>query len=319
MSSAFHKNLKGMGLAAAGFSLYSIGDVFIKLAGSFYAPEQVAFCINLFFLPLLLVMARHVGGLKATLQTKHLKLHLLRSFFGMCIFFSMMHGFQKLGMAMSYTLMFAAPFITAIMSIFFLKQHIGIHRWLSIAMGFAGVLVVLRPGMVPLAPESLAILGAAFCFACSMIIMRKIGEDEPLLAFSLYGTLSGLVVFGIMMLVRDSFIMPQPAHLWFFFGTAIFHVFAGFWVNRAFSSADTAVVAPFHYTQLLWGVAAGYLVFNTPIDGWTAAGGAIIVGSGLYMIYREHVRHREISLGVVVHTDSMMTEELLEPVIEDRQ
>lgn len=307
-----------MALAAAGFSFYSIGDVFIKFAGSHYPPEQVALCINMFFLPLLLSVSKHVGGLRATLRTKNLKLHLCRSVLGMVTFFAVMNGFQKLGMATSYTLLFAAPFIVAILSIFFLKQKIGIYRWASIAMGFTGVLVVLRPGMVPLDSAALLILLGACTYAVSTIIMRKIGENEPLLAFSLYGAICGTIVFGSIMLYKGSFIMPQPAHLWFFFGTAAFHVFAGFWVNRAFSSAETAVIAPFHYIQLLWGTAFGYLLFNQPIDLWTAVGGAIIVASGIFMIYRERVRHREINIGVVTHLESLVTETQTEKVIEDR-
>lgn len=317
MNALSHKNLQGMALAAAGFSFYSIGDVFIKYAGAIYPPEQVAFMINLFFLPMLLALSNKVGGLGPTLRTKNLKWHLLRAALGMVVFFSMMNGFQKLGMAMSYTLVFAAPFIATILSIVFLNQKIGIYRWAAIGAGFLGVLVVLRPGMVPLDPNALLILLGAVCFAGSVTIMRKIGEDEPLLAFSLYGSLAGMVVFGGYMVAKGSFIMPAPEHLLFFLGTASFHVFGGFWTNRAFSSADTAAVAPFHYVQLLWGVAFGYLLFNNPIDLWTAMGGALIVGSGLYMIHREHVRHREITVGVVAHPESLMTEEMTEPVKED--
>jgi drug/metabolite transporter (DMT)-like permease len=318
MSVNIQKNLRGMALAAAGFSFYSIGDVFIKYAGAHYPPEQVALFINLFFLPLLLTVSSKVGGLKATLKTKHLKFHLMRSGLGMVTFFSVMNGFQTLGMATSYTLLFAAPFILTILSIFFLKQQIGVYRWASIAAGFIGVLVVLRPGMVPLEPAALMILLGAFCYSCSTIIIRKIGEDEPLMAFSLYGAICGTIVFGSMMLIKGSFIMPEPSHLWFFFGTAFFHIFAGFWVNRAFSSAETSLIAPFQYIQLLWGVAFGFFLFNTPIDLWTGVGGAIIVGSGLYMIHRERVRHREINIGVVTHMDSLVTEVQAEKVIEDR-
>lgn len=318
MNNAFQKNMRGMGLAAAGFSFYSIGDVFIKYAGAHYAPEQVALFINIFFLPLLLLFSSKVGGLKATLKTRHLKFHIMRSALGMVTFFSVMNGFQTLGMATSYTLLFAAPFILTVLSIFFLKQKIGIYRWASIAAGFVGVMVVLRPGVVPLEPSALMILLGAFCYSCSTIIIRKIGEDEPLMAFSLYGAICGSLVFGSIMLFKGSFIMPPPEHLWFFFGTAIFHIFAGFWVNRAFSSAETSLIAPFQYIQLLWGVGFGFFLFNNPIDLWTGIGGAIIVGSGLYMIHREHVRHRELNIGVVTHADSLITEVQAEKVIEDR-
>ncbi len=296
-----NKNAMGMALSAFGFSLYAIGDVFIKMGAGHYSPEQVAFYINMFFTPLILIMANRVGGLKRTLRTKHLKLHILRSLLGMGVFFAMTTGFTQLGMAMSYTLIFSGPFILSVMSIFFLGEKIRMYRWAAIIMGFVGVMVVLRPGLVPLEPAALGIIAAAFCYAGSQIIVRKIGEDEPLLAFSLFGQIISSLLFGAMMVYKDEFHLPQMEHLWFFAATAIFHVFANFAVSRAFQSVDSSIAAPFQYIQLLWGIGAGYLVFNTSIDLWTAVGGAIIVASGIFMIYREHVLNRHITTGVVAH------------------
>lgn len=302
MSLQMHdKTMTGMMLAALGYSLYSIGDVFIKFASESYSPEVIAFFINICFLPMLLLMSSKVGGLKATLQTKHLKLHLLRSALGMCVFFAMTTGFRELGMAMSYTLIFAGPFIVSILSIFFLGEKIGKYRWASIIAGFFGVLVVLRPGVIPMDPAAIGIIVAAFCFAGSTIIIRKIGPDEPLLAFSLFGCFSALVVFGGMMIYKGEMRLPQTEHLIFFGATALFHLFANFAVSRAFQTVETSVAAPFHYIQLLWGLGFGYLLFDRGIDVWTGVGASIIVASGIYMIHREHVRRREITLGVVAN------------------
>lgn len=295
------KEKLGMALSAFGFSLYSIGDVFIKLAAAEYPPEKVAFFINVCFLPLLLIMSSRVGGLMPTLRTKHLKLHLFRSLLGMCTFFAMANGFNKLGLATSYTLIFSGPFIVSILAIFFLGEKIRFYRWCAIGMGFFGVLVVLRPGVMPMEPAALGIVAAAFCYAASTVIIRKIGDGEPLLAFSLFGCLTSLTLFGAMMIYKGEMSLPRIEHLWFFAATAIFHVFANFAVSRAFQTVDTSIAAPFQYIQLLWGVAIGYLVFNTSIDVWTGVGGAIIVGSGIFMIYREHVRQSHITTGVVAH------------------
>lgn len=290
-------------LSAYGFSLYSIGDVFVKMAAEGYPPEKIAFFINMFFFPLLLLMSKKVGGLKATLKTKHLKLHLLRSVLGMCVFFAMTTGFKELGMAMSYTLIFSGPFIVAIMSIFFLGEKIGIYRWSAIVVGFIGVLVVLRPGVVPMEPAALAIIFAAFCYAGSTVIIRKIGDGEPLLAFSLFGQIVSTVLFGAMITYKGEWSLPyEPVHYLYFAGTAVFHVFANFAVSRAFQIVETSVAAPFQYIQLLWGLGFGYFLFGTSgMDVWTGVGAGIIVASGIYMIHREHVRKREISMGVVAH------------------
>jgi drug/metabolite transporter (DMT)-like permease len=295
-----NKAMLGMMLSAFGFSLYSIGDIFIKFAAAHYPPEKVAFFINMFFFPLILTVSGKVGGLRATLKTKHLKLHLLRSVLGMIVFFCMTTGFVKLGMAMSYTLIFSGPFIVSILSIFFLGEKIGVHRWSAIVMGFAGVLIVLRPGL-NMELAAAGILLAAFCYAGSTLIIRKIGEGEPLLAFSFYGQIVSTTLFGALMLYKGEMSLPAIEHLWFFAATAVFHVFVNFSVSRAFQISETSVAAPFQYVQLLWGIGAGLLLFHQGIDVWTGLGGAIIVGSGVYMIHRERVRHSELNTGVVAH------------------
>ncbi|PZQ45304.1 MAG: hypothetical protein DI551_07720 [Micavibrio aeruginosavorus] len=299
MNSIAKKNVRAMALAAIGFSLYSCGDVFVKNAVMQYHPEQVALWVNLCWLPLLLIFSSKVGGLKNTLKSRNIKWHLLRALCGMIVFYTMMLGFAQLGMAKSYTLIFSAPFIATIFSIYVFGEKIRIHRWAAIAAGFFGVLVVLRPGFIPLEGAALGIVAAAFFYAASSIIVRKIGEKEPLLAFSFFGVLANLAVFGSLAILNDRPLLPDTGHLWFFPLAALFHVFGNFTANRAFSSGETSTVAPFQYIQLLWGVLFGYLVFGNIIDFWTALGGAIIVGSGIYMIHREHVRHREMTHGVV--------------------
>ena len=290
----------GMMLSASGFSLYSIGDIFVKFAAEHYPPEKVAFFINMFFLPLILTVSGKVGGLRATLKTKHLKLHLLRAILGMVVFFCMTTGFVKLGMAMSYTLIFSGPFILSILSIFFLGEKVGRHRWSAIILGFIGVMIVLRPNL-HMELAAAGIILAAFCYAGSSLIIRKIGEGEPLLAFSFYSQIVSTSLFGALMLYKGEMSLPAVEHLWFFAATAVFHVFANFSVSHAFQTTETSVAAPFQYVQLLWGIGAGLLLFHQGIDVWTGLGGAIIVGSGVYMIHRERVQHSELNTGVVAH------------------
>jgi drug/metabolite transporter (DMT)-like permease len=288
-----------MALAALGFSFYSIGDVFVKKAAAIYSPEQVGFWANIFWIPLILALSNRIGGLIPTLKSKKIHLHLTRAALGMVSFYFMTSGFDKLGMATSYTLIFIAPFIATLLAVAFLGEHIQIHRIMAIIAGFAGVLVVLRPGLIPLEAASMGILFGAVCYAISTIIIRKIGEHEPLLAFSLYNVSFFIVVFGIYLAARGEPMMPAMKDLWLFPCIALFHVFGNFSVSTAFRTGETSSVAPFHYVQLVWGIIFGYTLFGNGIDLWTALGGAIIVGSGIYMIHREHVRHREMTHGVV--------------------
>jgi drug/metabolite transporter (DMT)-like permease len=302
MLSLHEKDRKGIVFALIGFSLFSAGDLLIKfLAESGFAPQEIAFYLQLFFLPLLLLLSPWIGGIKAALRTDNLWLHFLRALCGVLVFFAMISGFKRLGLALSYTLIFVGPFFAALLSVFFLKEKVGKYRWLSMAGGFLGVLVVLRPGFERLDPAAIGILLAAILFAVATNIARRIGEDEPLLAFSLFGSIVSLQVYAVFTFWDGEAMIPHGSQWGLFALIGVFHVGGSLMTSRAFSMTETALVAPFHYVQLLWGTLFGIVIFSTIPDVWTALGASLIVMSGLFLIYREHVHHREMTAGVTAH------------------
>ena len=289
-------------LSLLGFSLFAIGDVFIKfLADDGYKPVEIAFFLNFFYLPFLLMLSPIIGGIKATLRTDKLWLHVLRALLGVATFIINVNAFQKLGLSLSYTLMFIAPFIAAIISAVFLKHKIHRHRWIAIILGFAGVLIVLRPFSQPIELAAVAVLFGAFLIAANNLLARKIGGDEPLMAFSLFGAIIALQVFGILNFYDGEMRIPDHHDWLLYFTIATFHMGGILATSKAFATADTVLVAPFHYVQLLWGTLFGILFFATIPDFWTALGAMIIVLSGIYLIYREHVRKDEVNTGITSH------------------
>jgi len=302
VSPASGPNRKGILFALAGFSLFSCGDLLIKLlADAGFDPPEIAFFLQLFFLPMLLALSPWIGGIKAALRTENLWLHILRALCGVLIFFAVITGFKRLGLALTYTLIFVGPFIAALLSVLFLGEKVGKYRWLSMAGGFAGILVVLRPGVERLDPAALGVLFAAMLFGVATIIARRIGENEPLLAFSLFGSVISLQVYGVFAFWDGEAMIPKGAQWGLFALIGLFHVAGSLLTSRAFSMTETALVAPFHYVQLLWGTLFGILIFSNVPDLWTALGASLIVTSGLFLIYREHVHHREITAGVTAH------------------
>lgn len=300
--SDFSTAIRGMVLAGFGFSLFSIGDVFMKIMTSDFTVIQTAFWISLMSMIGYVSFSPELGGLKQTFQSKKKHLHLARGILGVTVFFMMVNGFQKLGLALSYTLIFAGPFIAALLSVVIMRTSIGIHRWISIIIGFIGVLIVLRPGAMPIELAALGVLLAAFCFALSSIITRKIGNEEPTLSFAFYSALVALCVLAPLMIIQDGFsVLPTIPQLTFFISVSFFHIGGTFAVTRAFKGNETAIIAPFQYIQLIWGIFFGYLLFNETVDQWTAVGSIIIVASGIYLIYREKVRNAELNRGVTTH------------------
>lgn len=296
------KDKRGMFFALIGFSLFAIGDLFIKfLADDGFKPVEIAFFLNLFYLPFLLVLSPMIGGIKATLRTERLWLHVFRALLGVATFIINVNAFHVLGMSMTYTLLFISPFMAAILSVIFLKHKIHIHRWLAILMGFIGVLIVLKPGLEPLQPAAYAVLLGTIFVATNNLLVRKIGEEEPLMAFSLFGCIISLQVYGVLNFWDGEANIPQE-HDWFYFLIiATFHMGGILMTARAFSTSDTVIIAPFQYVQLLWGTTFGIFIFSTVPDIWTGLGALIIVFSGIYLIYREHVRNLHITRGATSH------------------
>jgi len=295
-------NTKAMLLSLGGFSLFAIGDVFIKfLADDGYKPVEIAFFLNFFYLPFLLILSPAIGGIKATLRTEKLWLHVLRALLGVAIFIINVNAFEKLGLSMAYTLMFAAPFMAALISAIFLKQKIHAHRWIAIILGFAGVLIVLRPFSQEIELAAAAVLFGALLIALTHLIARKIGGDEPLLAFSLFSSIIAMQVFGILNFWDGEIRVPNHFDWLIYLTIACFHMAGGLMTSKAFASADTVIVAPFHYVQLLWGTLFGIFIFSTVPDIWTGLGALIIVFSGIYLIYREHVKKDEVNTALTSH------------------
>ena len=293
---------RGIFFALLGFSLFSIGDVFIKkLVDGGFRPAEIAFFLNLFYLPFMIVLSPVIGGIKATLRTEQLHLHVLRALLGIGTFIINVYAFQILGLALSYTLMFIAPFFVTLFSHFFLNDRVQIHRFIAIMIGFAGVLVVLQPWGEPLHPIAYLMVLSAFLIAAGQVLARKIGGDEPVLAFSLFGNIIGLQVFGVLVFWDGSATIPQGWDWLSFFIIACFHMVAILLTSKAFASTSTTLVAPFHYVQLLWGAAFGYFLFGSALSVWTILGAVLIVSGGIYMIHRERVRHQEINTGTTAH------------------
>ena len=302
MLSIGKKDRRGITFALVGFSLFSIGDLVIKLlADSGFEPTEIAFFLQLFFLPMLILISPWIGGMKAALRTDNFWLHVLRALCGVLTFYMMISGFKHLGLAMSYTLIFVGPFFATLLSALFLKEKVGKFRWFSLAGGFAGILIVLRPSSEQLDPAALGILLAALLFAVATIIARRIGENEPLLAFSLFGSVISMQIYGVLTFWDGQARIPTGIEWGLFALIGITHVGGALMTSRAFSMTETALVAPFHYVQLLWGTLFGIVIFSTVPDVWTAMGASIIVMSGLFLIYREHIRHRELTTGITAH------------------
>lgn len=181
---------------------------------------------------------------------------------------------------------FTSPLLVAVLAAPVLGERVGVAQWVSIAVGFAGALIVIRPTGEGASPYTFLVLGSAVCYALYQLLTRRVaGVDAPETSVT-YSALAGTLVLSTLV----PFVWQTPGQLshWFMLATLGLLGAAGHYcVARALLWAPASIVSPFHYVQLIWAAALGYLVFGDVPSGWTWLGAAIIVGSGLSIVVRE--------------------------------
>lgn len=280
MSSA----LRGALLALAAYALYSSHDIIAKILGGYYSPFQIVFFTAVFglsFLSLAMLFDKK-GGALFPRQPRWVA---LRAFAGIGSSLFAFYAFAHMPMAQAYAILFATPLIITLLSIPVLGERVGTHRSAAVVLGLIGVLVVLRPGSAPLSLAHLAAVGAAICGATTSIVARKVGETERPATLVLTLFMAQVLAMGALMPLTYR---PMPLeHLVLLAAMGAFGTVAATFVVMAYRHAAASIVAPMQYSQLLWAVFYGWILFKEGIDLWTAIGAAVIIGSGLYILRRE--------------------------------
>lgn len=281
-------NMRAVAFVLLAFMGFNIADALVKEASSFYYFASAAMYPMVSFCLLTLIFSKKLGGLKSTLQSKKKKLHFLRAISGTTSFVCFIYAIQHISLAQAYTLLLTAPFWVTLLSLFVFKTGFKWHRWLAIVVGFVGVLIVLRPGLIPLETPSILVLFAAFCVSLYIILTKKIGAKEPLINLVLFPILMDITFFSIILTVTNEWSVPQIEHYALFGLTGLIYFMAMILSSMGYASGESSILAPLQYSQILWGVLIGYFFFNEQPELWTLLGAVIIVLSGIYMIHREH-------------------------------
>lgn len=258
------------------------------------APAQVTFYRFFFQLVATLPLLITVGGLRA-LRPKRLWLNLLRGVLlaAAALFFFISVKYMPL--ADVFAIYFVEPFILTCLSALILREKVDWRRWLAIAVGFAGAMIVIQPSFAVFGATSLLPVACASVFACYLLLNRAVGTaDSPLTMQTIAGIggtlfMVGVIAIGDQMGVADfEPSLPKTALGWAL--VVILGSLSGYGhllVVKAFQAAPVSLLAPFAYFEIVTATALGYLIFGDfpSVSKWL--GIAIIVVSGLFMIWRE--------------------------------
>lgn len=293
MSSAPHSSASratgplGPLLALLAFAIYATHDAIVKVLGVTYSALQITFFVGLFGFPLVVLMLLR-DPVPGTLRAVHPWLAMTRAVAMVASGTLGFYAFTVLPMAQVYTMLFTAPLVVTLLSVPVLGERVGVHRGLAIVAGMIGVLVVLRPGYVPVSLGHVAALLAAVNVAVSAVIARKVGRVERSAVLMVLPMLVMVVVLGAMLpFVYVPVALPD---LGLMAVVAAMSFVAGLLLLIAYRKAEASLVAPMQYSQILWAGFYGAVFFQETPDRWTLAGSVLIIASGLYIVFRESRR-----------------------------
>lgn len=194
-------------------------------------------------------------------------------------------------------ILFATPFIVALLSVTLLGEHVGWRRWTAISVGFLGVLVVTRPGYGGMHPAALLTVVGTCCYALYVISTRILSRTDSSETTQFFTNLVGALVMTAIV----PFVWRTPEN-WLITGLMVLIGALGggghYLLIRAHRLAPASTLAPFIYTQMIWTTTLGFVVFGDVPHRWTVIGGVIVIASGLYLLHREAVRKAEPSAPV---------------------
>jgi drug/metabolite transporter (DMT)-like permease len=281
-------NLRSIVFMLGAVCFFSLMDAVMKFLAGTYPPMQVAALRGLSALPFVLVYVAWLGAGRSLLRVRW-PLHLLRGALSIAMLSLFAFSLRELPLAEAYTIFFVAPLLITLLSIPVLKERVRLSHWAAIVAGMAGVLVALRPsheGFFTLG--ALAVLGAAACYAASAIAGRLLSRTDASVTLVFWTTVA--LALGAGLLAAPQWVPVARADWSLVLALAVTGFIGQVCITEAFRHGQAAVVAPFEYTALAWGVGLDWVLWRTFPDAWTWAGGAIIVASGLYLVRRERVK-----------------------------
>lgn len=285
--------MKGIGLMCLAIALFSVLDTTAKyMATRAGLPIMQVVWVRFVSQFVLIVLVTGLIAVPRLLTTRKIGFQLTRSLLMMGSTILNFMALKHLRLDQTQTIYFLAPFVVALLGGPFLGEWIGWRRMAAIMLGFSGILVVVRPGIVAFEPAMLLALGSMMAYAIFILITRYLSTfdaPEVTLFYSLMAGATLLAPFAI-----NDWVWPTSGLVW------LLLLSMGFWGGLghyifilAYRHAPAGVLAPFIYLGLITHSAGGWLVFGQVPDEWTLAGASIVIASGVYLLHRERVRLTE--------------------------
>jgi drug/metabolite transporter (DMT)-like permease len=278
----------GIWLMIATATVFAVQDGLSRHLAGTYNVWMIVMIRYWFFAVFVVVLAsRAPGGLRAAVRTNHPRLQITRGLLLALEICIMVYGFTLLGLSASHAVFAAYPLLVSALSGPILGEKVGWRRWAAVLVGFIGVLVILQPGYAVFDPLALIPLVSAFMFALYGLLTRYVGRrDAASVSFFWTGTVGAVA----MTLVGIWFWEPMSPTDWgWMLALCLTAALSHYLLIRAYEVAEASAVQPFAYLQLPIASMIGVFVFAETLTANLVIGAAIVVGAGLFTLWRARV------------------------------
>ncbi len=286
------ENRRGIAAMLVSVAAFVTNDMFVRLAAATLPTGEIMALRGLAASSLVLTIAIATGAISSLPQLRN-PLVLMRGLLEGVVAVLFIAALPLLPFADITAILLAASVMATGFAAILGIENVGVRRWSALIVGTIGVVIVLRPDFSGLKPAALMALACTVLVALRDLVTRRIHANAPTILITLATTVVVSVTGLLLGTVESGWRWPTSTEATWL-GLAAIVVSAGnFMIISAFRRADIAVVSPFRYTSLVMASLYGFLIWNELPDRWTLVGSALIVGSGLYTIWRERVRARE--------------------------
>ena len=281
------RSLKAIAFMVTAVAAFSGMDTLLKLLSEHYPPMQVVALRGAAAVPFMVLPLLVMGRLKA-LKPVRMGMHIVRALLQLFVLVAFVYAVRALSLADAYSIFLSAPLIVTALSVPLLGEHVGWRRWIAVCVGLVGVLTMLKPSASSLVSlGAVAALLSAAGYAFNSIALRIITRTDSTVSVTFW-------MISLMTVMALCFSAPQWTPIrgedWLLLAAiGFFSAIAQHLLTEAFRNAAPSVVAPFEYTALLWGIGIDRVVWSVLPTSRVYVGGGIVIASGLYLIWREHV------------------------------
>jgi len=268
---------------------FALMHTLIRQVSADVDPFQIAFLRNFFGLVIFIPFIVRSG--LVVFRTSNFPLHCGRALLNVCAMMAFFTALSTIDVAKATALNFTAPIYTAILSVLFLGERFRLRRWGAIGLGFVGMLVILRPGIIEVDRGSILVLSSAILWGIVMMLIKFLGRTESSLTITAYMN----VLMSVLSLVPALFVWTNPPlEIWgILLAIGLTGTAAQLGLAESLKRAEATFVLPFEFLRLIWAALLGFLMFSEVPDVYTWLGGGVIFASTLYLAYRERLKSAE--------------------------